>query len=60
MRVRTAIRIGAWAAAALAWERSDLGPDGTHPSETGRMKVARLLLDFFQTDQHARPWFAEP
>ena len=41
----------------LVWERSDLGPDGTHPSEIGREKVARLLLDFVATDPLAQKWF---
>ncbi len=34
--------------------------DGTHPSESGRDKVARLLLDFFTTDALANSWFAKP
>lgn len=39
------------------YEPSDFGGDGTHPSETGRMKVAKLLLDLFKTDLAAAPWF---
>ena len=35
---------------------SDLEGDGTHPSESGRQKVAELLLKFFQTDSLARIW----
>jgi hypothetical protein len=31
--------------------------DGTHPSISGRAKVANLLLDFLQTDATARPWY---
>jgi hypothetical protein len=42
----------------LVWKRDDLGPDGTHPSNSGREKVARMLLDFCKTDPLARPWFA--
>jgi hypothetical protein len=42
----------------LVWTREDLGPDGTHPSNSGREKVARMLLDFFKTDESAAPWFA--
>jgi hypothetical protein len=42
----------------LTWPREDLAGDGTHPSQTGREKVARLLLDFFKTDETAKPWFA--
>ena len=45
------------AVGALAYEPGDFSPDGTHPSETGRAKVARLLLDFFKTDPTAKPWF---
>jgi hypothetical protein len=41
----------------LLWKREDLGPDGTHPSDSGRQKVAELLLTFFKTDATARPWF---
>jgi hypothetical protein len=44
----------------LVWERSDFGPDGTHPSDSGRQKVASLLLDFLTTDPLAKPWFAKP
>jgi len=43
----------------LVWERSDLGPDGTHPSENGRRKVAELLLKFFTEDPLARMWFVK-
>ena len=41
----------------LVWKREDLAGDGTHPSDSGRAKVARLLLDFCKTDPLARPWF---
>ena len=41
----------------LIWNREDLGRDGTHPSDLGRTKVAKLLLDFFQNDPTAKPWF---
>ena len=41
----------------LTYTRGDLGPDGTHPSEAGRMKVAKQLLDFLKTDPTAKPWF---
>lgn len=43
----------------LVWERKDLGPDGTHPSDSGRSKVAGLLLNFFKTDANAKPWFVK-
>jgi hypothetical protein len=42
----------------LVWERSDFGGDGVHPGETGRQKVADLLLNFLTTDPLAKPWFA--
>jgi len=41
----------------LIWECSDFRDDGTHPSDSGRMKVARMLLDFFKTDSTTTPWF---
>jgi hypothetical protein len=41
----------------LTWQRDDLLGDGTHPSESGRRKVANLLLDFFTTDAVAKRWF---
>jgi hypothetical protein len=41
----------------LVWTRDDLGADGTHPSDAGRMKVAELLLKFFKADPYARTWF---
>ena len=44
----------------LSWTRDDLAADGTHPSPTGRDKVAHLLLDFFKTDPAAKPWFHKP
>jgi hypothetical protein len=41
----------------LVWDRADLGPDGTHPSNSGREKVARILLKFFKEDPLAKTWF---
>ena len=41
----------------LIWECADFQSDGTHPSDSGRAKVANLLLDFFTTDPTATPWF---
>jgi lysophospholipase L1-like esterase len=43
----------------LVWEKGDLGPDGTHPSMPGRVKVAKLLLGFLRSDPTARIWFVE-
>lgn len=41
----------------LVWKPEDLGGDGTHPSDSGRMKVAELLLRFVKTDPTAKTWF---
>ena len=43
----------------LIWERSDFVNDGTHPSDTGRQKVAEQLLNFLKRDQFARTWFVK-
>ena len=42
----------------FAWEQKDFRDnDGTHPSDSGRQKVADLLLKFFKSDAGARKWF---
>jgi hypothetical protein len=41
----------------LLWTRDDVAGDGTHPSESGRRKVAELLLNFFKTEATLRVWF---
>lgn len=41
----------------LVWKREDLAGDGTHPSESGRRKVAEMLLKFLTTDVNAKGWF---
>jgi hypothetical protein len=42
----------------LRWKRDDLlARDGMHPSESGREKVAKMLLDFFKSEPYARGWF---
>jgi len=41
----------------LVWNRDDFAGDGTHPNESGRKKVAELLLKFFQTDSYAKGWY---
>jgi hypothetical protein len=41
----------------LIWERSDFERDGVHPSAQGILKVAKMLLEFFQKDLTARIWF---
>lgn len=44
----------------LVWERKDLSErDGTHPSDSGRRKVAELLLNFFKNDPYASTWFVK-
>jgi hypothetical protein len=43
----------------LLWEESDIGPDGTHPSLSGRQEVAGLLLGSLRTDPTASIWFLE-
>jgi len=45
----------------LIWERKDLSDkDGTHPSQSGREKVAQLLLKFFKTNALAKSWYLAP
>lgn len=41
----------------LVWKREDLTGDGTHPSDSGRRKVAELLLAFMKDDPTAKVWF---
>lgn len=42
----------------LVWLEEDLVPtDRTHPSESGRRKVAQLLLQFLKSEPTAKPWF---
>lgn len=41
----------------LLWLPADFAADGTHPSNSGRLKVANLLLQFFSTDSTCIPWF---
>ena len=43
----------------LIWERKDLASDGTHPSQSGREKVANMLLTFFKDDPLASTWFVK-
>ncbi len=42
----------------LVYTREDLREDGTHPSDSGRRKVADRLLKFMKTDETARRWFS--
>lgn len=41
----------------LTWACSDFAADGTHPSASGRRKVADLLLQFVRTGPTAREWY---
>jgi hypothetical protein len=42
----------------LTWQCTDTQPsDGTHPTSTGCLKVATLLLNFLKTDPTSTPWF---
>lgn len=43
----------------LKYTKDDFGPDGTHPSNSGREKVANQLLEFFATNPLAKSWFAK-
>lgn len=45
----------------LIWLCDDFVPsDRTHPSPSGRLKVAQLLMNFFTTDTTAKAWFLRP
>ena len=42
----------------LTWAKDDVvETDRTHPSNSGREKVAKLLLDFLKKDPTSTPWF---
>jgi hypothetical protein len=41
----------------LTYSREDLAADGVHPSEAGRKKVAKLMLDYYKSDPLAKMWF---
>ncbi len=41
----------------LTWQCGELQADGTHPSDSGRQKVAMRLMDFVRTDPTAREWY---
>ncbi|MDA2939035.1 VCBS repeat-containing protein, partial [Acidobacteria bacterium AH-259-A15] len=43
----------------LVYTRDDLASDGTHPSMSGREKVAKLLLRFLKQEPTARLWFVK-
>lgn len=39
------------------WNASDVINDGLHPTESGQIKVATLLHNFFSTDTQAKKWY---
>jgi hypothetical protein len=41
----------------LVWNESDFAKDGTHPSDSGRDKVAQMLQKFFKADPYVGKWF---
>jgi hypothetical protein len=41
----------------LTWACEDFRSDGTHPSPSGRRKVAERLLRFFETSSTGKVWF---
>lgn len=43
----------------LSYRREDFADDGTHPSQSGKEKVAGLLLHFLKNDPLAKPWFVK-
>jgi len=44
----------------LVWEQSDLAAsDGTHPSPSGRKKVAEMLQRFFTEDPFTKTWYVK-
>ncbi len=44
----------------LFYEKSDFSDhDGTHPSPSGKSKIANLLLQFFKTNPTTKGWFLD-
>ena len=43
----------------FSYAPEDVVGDGTHPSQSGREKVAVQLLNFFTSDANAKPWFVK-
>lgn len=43
----------------IIYKREDFRDDGTHPSDSGRQKIAEQLLKFFTTDPTTAGWFVK-
>ncbi len=43
----------------LVYKRGDFRDDGTHPSDSGRQKIAEQMVKFFTTDPTAAGWFVK-
>jgi hypothetical protein len=43
----------------LVYLEADLAKDGTHPSDSGRAKVAQQLQRFFKADPYVGKWFGD-
>ncbi len=41
----------------LTWLAEDMRDDCTHPSQSGNIKVAEMLLTFFKNDSTSQSWF---
>jgi hypothetical protein len=41
----------------LIWQCDEFEPDGTHPAEPGKLKVANILFDYFTQHEFTKPWF---
>lgn len=44
----------------LVYKREDFAADGVHPTQSGRDKVAKQLLEFFKTNPLAKSWCVCP
>lgn len=44
----------------LTWACAEYNGDGTHPAMPARRKVADMLMDFFKSEDTAKPWFLAP
>lgn len=43
----------------LIYKREDYREDGTHPTDSGRQKIAEQLVKFFTSDPTAQRWFVK-